>query len=157
MIKIIERRQVSEMKEAKRYDKVFKATIVELHKKGKSIAELSCEYGISKQSIGSWIKLTKKVGKIEGEEISYKELLELWKKVKYLALKSLLKLPLKKLKGSIIHTNRGSQHTARNYRKKLSEEGMIESYSRRGNPYDNACIESFHSVLKKELITLMVR
>ena len=72
--------------------------------------------------------------------------------MKYLALKSLLKLPLKKLKGSIIHTNRGSQHTARNYRKKLSEEGMIESYSRRGNPYDNACIESFHSVLKKELI-----
>lgn len=70
------------MKEAKRYDKVFKATIVELHKNGRSIAQLSREYGISKQSIGSWIKLTKKVGKIEGEEISYKELLKLRKKVK---------------------------------------------------------------------------
>ena len=58
------------MKEAKRYDKVFKTTIVELDKKGKSIAQLSREYGISKQSIGSWIKLTKKVGKIDGEEIS---------------------------------------------------------------------------------------
>ena len=69
-----------------------------------------------------------------------------------LVLKSLFKLPLKKLKGSIIHTDRGSQYTARNYRKKLSEHGIIESYSRRGNPYDNACIESFHSVLKKELI-----
>ena len=63
------------MKEAKRYDKVFKATIVELHKNGRSIAQLSREYGISKQSIASWIKLNKKVGKIEGEEISYKELL----------------------------------------------------------------------------------
>ena len=69
-----------------------------------------------------------------------------------LVLKSLFKLPLKKLKGSIIHTDRGSQFTAKNYRKKLSEYGIIESYSRRGNPYDNACIESFHSVLKKELI-----
>ena len=31
-------------------------------------------------------------------------------------------------------------------------KGMKGSYSRKGNPYDNACIESFHSVLKKELI-----
>ena len=69
-----------------------------------------------------------------------------------LVLKSLFKLPLKKVKGSIIHTDRGSEYTAKNYRKKLSEYGIIESYSRRGNPYDNACIESFHSVLKKELI-----
>lgn len=29
-------------------------------------------------------------------------------------------------------------------------QGMIHSFSRKGNPYDNACIESFHSVLKKE-------
>ena len=72
------------MKEVKRYDKVFKATIVELQKNGKSIAQLSREYGISKQSIASWIKLSQKVGKIEGEEISYKELLELRKKVKIL-------------------------------------------------------------------------
>ena len=27
---------------------------------------------------------------------------------------------------------------------------MLHSFSRKGNPYDNACIESFHSVLKKE-------
>ena len=70
------------MKGTKRYDKVFKSAIVELHKNGKSIAQLSREYGISKQSIGSWVKLTKKVGKIAGEKISYKELLELRKKVK---------------------------------------------------------------------------
>lgn len=29
---------------------------------------------------------------------------------------------------------------------------MMHSFSRKGNPYDNACIESFHSVLKKEEI-----
>jgi transposase InsO family protein len=29
---------------------------------------------------------------------------------------------------------------------------MIGSMSRKGNCYDNACIESFHSSLKKELV-----
>ena len=29
---------------------------------------------------------------------------------------------------------------------------MVHSFSGKGNPYDNACIESFHSVLKKEEI-----
>ena len=29
---------------------------------------------------------------------------------------------------------------------------MISSMSRKGNCYDNACIESFHSVIKKEWI-----
>ena len=36
----------------------------------------------------------------------------------------------------------------------LGSHGMIHSFSRKGNPYDNACIESFHSVLKKEEIYL---
>jgi len=27
---------------------------------------------------------------------------------------------------------------------------MLHSFSRKGNPYDNACIESFHATLKKE-------
>lgn len=30
----------------------------------------------------------------------------------------------------------------------------MHSFSRRGNPYDNACIESFHCILKKEEIYL---
>ena len=72
------------MKGTKRYDKVFKSTMEELHKNGKSIAQLSREYGVSKQSIESWIKLTKKVGNTEGKDISYQELLELRKKVKEL-------------------------------------------------------------------------
>ena len=31
---------------------------------------------------------------------------------------------------------------------------MKHSFSRKGNPYDNACIESFHPVLKKEEVYL---
>jgi len=37
---------------------------------------------------------------------------------------------------------------------RLRKYGMTGSMSRKGNCYDNACIESFHSVLKKELIYL---
>ena len=72
------------MKGTKRYDKVFKSTMVELHKNGKSIAQLSREYGVSKQSIGSWIKLTKKEGNQEGNDISYQELVAWRKEVKEL-------------------------------------------------------------------------
>jgi len=32
------------------------------------------------------------------------------------------------------------------------EYGMIRSYSKTGYPYDNACIESFHALLKREWI-----
>ncbi|TKI61243.1 hypothetical protein FC756_19670 [Lysinibacillus mangiferihumi] len=34
----------------------------------------------------------------------------------------------------------------------LRNNGITTSMSRKGNCYDNACIESFHSVIKKELI-----
>ncbi len=37
---------------------------------------------------------------------------------------------------------------------KETEGIILHSFSRKGNPYDNACIESFHSVLKKEEIYL---
>jgi len=55
-------------------------------------------------------------------------------------------------KGLLHHSDRGSQYASKEYRKKLNEYHMKASMSRKGNCYDNACIESFHSVLKKELI-----
>ena len=52
----------------------------------------------------------------------------------------------------IIHTDRGSQYMSKEYRDYCKSSKMIVSYSRKGNPYDNACIESFHATLKKEYI-----
>ena len=52
--------------------------------------------------------------------------------------------------GIVLHSDLGSQYTSEEFEKYLQEQGMIHSFSRKGNPYDNACIESFHSVLKKE-------
>ena len=59
------------------------------------------------------------------------------------------------LKGSIIHTDQESQYTSKLYTDAIISLGANLSYSRKGNPYDNACIESFHSVLKKESIYLL--
>lgn len=48
----------------------------------------------------------------------------------------------------IIHSDRGSQYVSEAYRKAC--EDFLLSYSHKGYPYDNACIESFHSLIKRE-------
>lgn len=52
------------------------------------------------------------------------------------------------------HSDRGSQYASHDYQKQLQVYSMTGSMSRKGNCYDNACIESFHSIIKKELIYL---
>lgn len=54
--------------------------------------------------------------------------------------------------GLIHHSDRGVQYASVEYRQELAKFKMIGSMSRKGNCYDNASMESFHSVLKKELI-----
>ena len=48
----------------------------------------------------------------------------------------------------IIHSDRGVHYTSKLYKKLTA--GLILSYSKKGTPWDNACIESFHSVIKRE-------
>lgn len=48
----------------------------------------------------------------------------------------------------VIHTDRGVQYTSVAYYDET--EGIIKSYSEKGTPWDNACIESFHSLIKRE-------
>lgn len=52
--------------------------------------------------------------------------------------------------GMILHTDLGSQYTAIEVEKWLETNKIRHSYSRKGTPYDNAGIESFHATLKKE-------
>ena len=52
--------------------------------------------------------------------------------------------------GIILHSDLESQYTSEEFEGCLKKLGIRLSFSRKGNPYDNACIESFHSVLKKE-------
>ena len=48
----------------------------------------------------------------------------------------------------IIHSDRGSQYVSKSYREATEKYQL--SYSHTGYPYDNACIESFHSLIKRE-------
>lgn len=54
--------------------------------------------------------------------------------------------------GLILHTDLGSQYTSQEFMTDVQSKGMKQSFSRKGCPYDNACIESFHAILKKEEI-----
>ena len=53
-------------------------------------------------------------------------------------------------KGLILHTDLGSQYTSSEFTQHLQKYGIRQSFSQKGCPYDNACIESFHAILKKE-------
>ncbi len=55
-------------------------------------------------------------------------------------------------KGLIHHSDRGSQYCSKKYIEELEGIEAEISMSRKGNPYDNACIESFHATIKKDLI-----
>lgn len=63
-------------------------------------------------------------------------------------------LNVKDTTGIILHSDLGSQYTSQLFEDYMSEHKFKHSFSRKGNPYDNACIESFHSILKKEEIYL---
>jgi putative transposase len=54
--------------------------------------------------------------------------------------------------GLIVHTDRGAQYTSQHFQALLLEYGCQQSMSRKGNPYDNAVMESFYRTLKRELV-----
>lgn len=54
--------------------------------------------------------------------------------------------------GLLHHADRGSQYAANAYQQRLRAAGITGSMSRRGNCWDNACVESFFGTLKRELI-----
>jgi len=54
--------------------------------------------------------------------------------------------------GLIHHSDRGCQYTSRAYRKLLDKHKICGSMSRKGNPYDNAPMESFFKTLKVEWV-----
>lgn len=55
-------------------------------------------------------------------------------------------------KGLIFHSDRGVQYASQAFINLLSPYKIIQSMSRKGNCWDNACAESFFKTLKTELI-----
>ena len=57
-------------------------------------------------------------------------------------------------KDGIFHSDRGSQYTSNDYENLLSKLQINHSYSKKGCPYDNASMESFNAILKKEEVNV---
>ncbi len=55
-------------------------------------------------------------------------------------------------KGTIVHSDRGSQYCSKRYQKIISRQGLRCSMGRRATCYDNAACESFFHTLKVELV-----
>lgn len=56
--------------------------------------------------------------------------------------------------GLIFHSDQGWQYQNARYQKRLSDKGIQQSMSRKGNCLDNAIIENFFGLLKSELLYL---
>lgn len=52
--------------------------------------------------------------------------------------------------GLLFHSDRGVQYASCAFRARLSQLGMHQSMSRKGNCWDNACVESFFGTMKQE-------
>jgi len=59
---------------------------------------------------------------------------------------------IKDLNGLVLHSDQGFQYLSTEYKIICESNGINISHSRKGNPLDNAVIESFHSILKKETL-----
>lgn len=57
-------------------------------------------------------------------------------------------------KDGIHHTDRGSQYISNEYEQLLESLNIKHSYSKKGYPYDNASMESFNAILKKEEVNV---
>ena len=57
-------------------------------------------------------------------------------------------------KNAIFHSDLGSQYTSNKVEAYLKELNLRHSYSKKGYPYDNASMESFNAILKKEEVNL---
>lgn len=58
------------------------------------------------------------------------------------------------VKGVLLHSDQGFQYTSRGYNRLLEQHQIKVSMSRKGNCYDNACIESFFGHLKCECLKI---
>jgi len=54
--------------------------------------------------------------------------------------------------GCLFHSDQGTEYAANDYRDAVVNAGMVRSMSRKGNPLDNATMESFFHTMKAELI-----
>lgn len=61
-------------------------------------------------------------------------------------------MSVKDTEGVLLHSKLGVQYTSHAFETSLKERGILYFFSRKTTSYENACIKSFHFILKKEEI-----
>src|SRR5699024_3288411 len=138
------------MARGRNYDKQIKAEAVSLViDNGKTIASVARELEIPKSTVGEWVENYK--GNGTDAFIGWAMSGRMTKALVIRALKRAFQTHAP-TQGLIHHSDRGSQYAALDYQALLQANGITTSMSRKDNCYDNTCIESFHSIIKKEQI-----
>ncbi len=75
-------------KQYKQYDEDFKKTIVDLYESGKSISDLSREYGVGHTNIRNWINKYKPITTSTGEITNNDEILKLRKELRQIQMEN---------------------------------------------------------------------
>ena len=117
------------------YSIEFKRQVVLEYLGGEALHRLSKRHDISRNLIRVWI------AKYEGGEFSEEA--------------EAAVVSRQSCDGCVHHSDRGSQYASKSYRRLLSQQGLRDSMSRRGNLYDNAQAESLIKTLKVEAVCLM--
>ena len=145
---------------AKQHDKQFKLDAIQYYEDQKDLGVRGCaeNLGIGYSTLTKWLKDFRESGDIFVYLTSIMDLFS--RKIIAWTLSETLEVScvidtINKAKARriidqplIIHSDRGSQYVAKEYKK--ATENMRRSYSKKAFPWDNACIESFHSIIKRE-------
>jgi len=91
-----------------------------------------------------------------GYHISLKRVQRLKRKadIRSITVKKIRPTPSKE--GLIFHSDFGTQYISDEFANVIDTYNMIYSFSYKGSPYNNACIESFHATLKNEIKRLLI-
>jgi transposase InsO family protein len=127
---------------------------------GNQLAQLQSPSQAGEQWVGDFTYLRARSGwlyhavvldlfnrKVIGWSFSKKRNTELTKSALRMAL-----LRNRPLPGCLFHSDQGIEYAAHEYRDMLSDAGFTRSMSRKGNPLDNATMESYFHSMKAELI-----
>ncbi len=102
-------------------------------------------YGNKRAFLSSIINLEDR--KVIAYKISYRQDIKLVVDTLMMALQK-----TKNPNGIILHSDQGFAYFSHEYRSVCESNGILISMSRKGTPLDNAVVESFHSLLKKETL-----
>lgn len=99
---------------------------------------------------GNKLYLSPVMDLFNGEIIAYQMQSQPWVSL----VDGMLKKALRRLaphERPLLHSDQGWQYQMSSYQRCLSERGLTQSMSRKGNCLDNAAMESFFAILKSEL------